>query len=379
MNLNDDAITPSTTMTVHSTVDTFNIITAYMAQHDTITNYTVGGFKKNKKTGEIDVQLNLPLGQSYVVYQNHYIYADLAAIGEPVGTSFQVEQYYELILATTQNKQHLLDFIMEAKEAFEYKQSNEIICKIMKNGGWTYLSRLPKRSLDTIVLADDMKQSVTQDVEAFLSNEALYNKYGIPYKRNYLFSGSPGTGKTSFIFALASHFNLNVGILNMGHQVDDYVFMKAINDMDDNMILVLEDIDALFVERKVNDSNKSMVSFSGILNVMDGIARKHKLITFMTTNYPDRLDDALVRPGRIDNWVKFTTASKDQVRMMYNRFIDSNAESFDEFYKHIKGLKLSTAALQQFFFTYRDQPVIDHVDKLKDLVDKSHLNTHMYC
>ena len=99
----------------------------------------------------------------------------------------------------------------------------------------------------------------------------------------------------------------------------------------------------------------------------------------MTTNYPDRLDDALVRPGRIDNWVKFTTASKDQVRMMYNRFIDSNAESFDEFYKHIKGLKLSTAALQQFFFTYRDQPVIDHVDKLKDLVDKSHLNTHMYC
>ena len=379
MHHNDDVITPSTTMTVHSTVDTFNIVTAYMAQHDTVTSYTVGGFKKNKKTGETDVELKLPLGQSYVMHQNHYIYADLAAIGEPTGTSFQVEQLYELTLATTENKQHLIDFIMEAKRAFEYKTVDEIICKIMKNGSWTYLSRLPKRSLDTIVINEGVKQSVIQDVEDFLANEALYNQYGIPYKRNYLFSGSPGTGKTSFIFALASHFNLNVGILNMGHQVDDYVFMKAINDMDDNMILVLEDIDALFVERKVNDSSKSMVSFSGILNVMDGIARKHKLITFMTTNYPDRLDEALVRPGRIDHWVKFTTATKDQVRVMYTRFIDSDAESFEAFYKHIKGLKLSTAALQQFFFTHRGQSVVDNVDRLVDLVEKPHINARMYC
>ena len=375
----NDIITPSITMTIHSTVDTFNIVTSYMAQHDTITSYTVGGFKKNKQTGEIDVELKLPLGQSYVIFQNHYIYAELTAIGDPVGTSFQVEQSYELTLATNQDKQHLIDFIMEAKEAFEYKKTDEIICKIMKNGFWTYLSRLPKRSLDTIVLEDGVKQSVVQDVQDFLNNEDLYNQYGIPYKRNYLFTGSPGTGKTSFIFSLASHFNLNVGILNMGHQVDDYMFMKAINDMDDNMILVLEDIDALFVERKVNDSNKSMVSFSGILNVMDGIARKHKLITFMTTNYPERLDDALVRPGRIDHWVKFTTATKNQIQAMYNRFINSNAEEFEEFYKHIKGLKLSTAALQQFFFTYRNQPVIDHVDKLKDLEEKSQQHSRLYC
>lgn len=380
----DSELSDMTTMMIHSSSETYHIVMAYMAQHDTITNYTVGGFKKNKKTGTTEVELKLPLGESYVVYQDHFIYANLAAIGKPVGTSFQVEQSYELTLASQQGKQHLMDFIMAAKKAFEYKKTDEILCKIMKNGCWSYLSRLPKRNIDTIILDDDLKQSVIQDVQDFLSNEDLYNQYGIPYKRNYLFTGSPGTGKTSFIFSLASHFNLNVGILNMGHQVDDYVFMKAINDMDDNMILILEDIDALFVERKVNDSNKSMVSFSGILNVMDGIARKHRLITFMTTNYPDRLDEALVRPGRIDHWVKFTMATKDQTRKMYQRFIiknnrsNENTQIFEEFYQHIKGLKLSTAALQQFFFTYRNESIIKHVDKLKELVETPPSYNRMY-
>ena len=73
-----------------------------------------------------------------------------------------------------------------------------------------------------------------------------------------------------------------------------------------NSILLLEDIDSLFVERKANDSNKSLVSFSGILNVLDGMGRKSGLITFMTTNYKENLDKALIRPSRVDFQMNFT-------------------------------------------------------------------------
>ena len=48
-----------------------------------------------------------------------------------------------------------------------------------------------------------------------------------------------------------------------------------------------------------------MVSFSCILNILDGMGRKHKMITFMTTNHLDRLDPALIRPGRIDKSLLF--------------------------------------------------------------------------
>ena len=73
--------------------------------------------------------------------------------------------------------------------------------------------------------------------------------------------------------------------------------MTAISKIPEKAILLLEDVDALFVDRKANDSNKSLVSFSGILNVLDGMARKNGLITFLTTNYRNELDPALIRPS----------------------------------------------------------------------------------
>jgi chaperone BCS1 len=121
---------------------------------------------------------------------------------------------------------------------------------------------------------------------------------------------------------------------------------------------LLEYIDALFVERKANDSNKSMVSFSGILNVMDGIARKHRLITFMTTNYPDRLDEALKRPGRIDYQLTFDYATKKQIKDMYANLIPDKIDELDSFMNHIRNKNLTMASLQKYLFDNRKQQSI---------------------
>ena len=64
-------------------------------------------------------------------------------------------------------------------------------------------------------------------------------------------------------------------------------------------MLVLEDIDALFIERESTGASSS-ISFSGLLNAIDGPASQEGRMLFMTTNHPDRLDPALIRPGRVD-------------------------------------------------------------------------------
>lgn len=55
-----------------------------------------------------------------------------------------------------------------------------------------------------------------------------------------------------------------------------------------------------FVSVKAAYDGLNRVTFSGLLNCLDGVASTEARILFMTTNYLDRLDPALVRPGRVD-------------------------------------------------------------------------------
>jgi mitochondrial chaperone BCS1 len=62
------------------------------------------------------------------------------------------------------------------------------------------------------------------------------------------------------------------------------------------------------------------VTFSGFLNALDGVASGEERIVFMTTNHPERLDPALIRPGRVDLQVLIDDASPEQARRLFTRF-----------------------------------------------------------
>merc|ERR1719174_2429601 len=90
-------------------------------------------------------------------------------------------------------------------------------------------------------------------------------------------------------------------------------------------MMLLEDVDAIFVERSSaassNNKNKgSGVSFSGLLNALDGAAAQEGCVIMLTTNHKDRLDEALIRPGRCDVHVKIDKANQVQARRMFIRF-----------------------------------------------------------
>ena len=123
------------------------------------------------------------------------------------------------------------------------------------------------------------------------------------------------------------------------------------SNMPSNCFLVIEDIDAVFNGRTSNTS----ISFSGLLNAFDGIASAPGLITFMTTNHKEKLDPALLRPGRIDKCVEFTNADLSKASRMYELFYGKRFCT-----PHTMG-DLGTicmAALQGHFIKYKDDGVL---------------------
>lgn len=142
-------------------------------------------------------------------------------------------------------------------------------------------------------------------------------------------------------------------------------------------ILLLEDADAAFVNRRKADADGysgATVTFSGLLNALDGVAAGEERIAFLTTNHIDRLDEALIRPGRVDMTVRIGWATRHQAIQMWDRFYgdrDVQSKGRELFLDKLEQLGLidtadgglregatrrytSTAAIQGLFITNKD-------------------------
>ena len=102
----------------------------------------------------------------------------------------------------------------------------------------------------------------------------------------------------------------------------------------------------------------------------------------MTTNHPERLDPALIRPGRVDMHVEFKYASKHQIHEIFIRMytpygvnkpskFDSNAVSLlaDEFTQLVPADTFSPAELQQHLLLHRNRPQ-EAVDRVSDILER---------
>lgn len=238
-----------------------------------------------------------------------------------------------------------------------------------------------KRPLDSVVLAEGVKERIVGDVKAFIGAREWYLDRGIPYRRGYLLYGQPGTGKSSFIQALAGELDFDIAMLNLSERglTDDRLIHLMIK-VPPRTIVVLEDADAAFSNRRTQTDadgyRGANVTFSGLLNALDGVASAEERIVFLTTNHVDRLDDALVRPGRVDMTVHMGAATAWQVKQLWDRFFSHETSSealkktfIDRLASHQLLGKLSTAVLQgHFLFNKNDaQGAISNVEQLLSL------------
>jgi mitochondrial chaperone BCS1 len=184
------------------------------------------------------------------------------------------------------------------------------------NDGWDYIESYVPRLPNSVILQAGEKEHLMQDIENFRKSKRRYADLGVPYHRGYLLYGPPGTGKTSLVSALAAHFGLSIYSINLA-DFNDRSLMNAVNQVPPNSILLFEDIDCMKSsksrvssttlndgaqprEEKENVGEKNRITLSGLLNVLDGFYAPTSVLFMMTTNRIETLDEALLRPGRID-------------------------------------------------------------------------------
>jgi hypothetical protein len=290
--------------------------------------------------------------------------------GKPVGTSCVPKYFDRMIFETTHDI--FTDFYKKAcsDDLLLQNRINILVCD--KHGDWTVYNKIPKRTLKTIYIDEAIKNKILDDVLNFLKPEVEdeYNAFGIPYKKIYLLTGSPGSGKTSLIKALCNEINYNLGMLTITKETTNTTLLNAFKYIDPKSIILIEDIDCLFNKRHATNDN-AQITFSNLINIMDGVLTKSGTIIFITTNHPEKLDSALLRPGRIDMILQINLPRKDEIEKLFidlmSRYLDKDTikTDFDRFYDIIYKRKLSMSAIVNFLFTYKEK----YMDKISELID----------
>ncbi|KAG1460722.1 hypothetical protein G6F56_005883 [Rhizopus delemar] len=254
---------------------------------------------------------------------------------------------------------------------------------------WSTVGSKELRSFESVILKDGQKERILKDIQSFRRREHWYGNRGIPYRRGYLLYGPPGTGKTSLVQSVASKVNMNVAIISLSGSMDDEKFNVMLQEVPHNSILIMEDIDHCIIRDPSSgkDSANAKITMSGLLNALDGVAAQEGAMIFMTCNDVNKIQPALLRPGRIDMKMELGYADKAQIRQMFWRFLwddETNTtkegdESLkrepsqelkdlaDKFTDMIPDEKVTPAEIQNFFIlNIMDQ----HMEQQDELLDE---------
>jgi mitochondrial chaperone BCS1 len=228
-----------------------------------------------------------------------------------------------LTFRTVGRKRAFLQHFVDDVVACHVRRLGVQSCLYTFDDGWDLVEGYAPRMLDSVILQPGEKEHLVQDIEKFRKSKRRYQHLGIPYHRGYLFYGPPGTGKTSVVSALAAHFGLSIYLINLAN-FNDRSLMKAVKEVASNSVLLFEDIDCMKAGNARVASNSSAshgvletgavqthnekeivadrngVTLSGLLNALDGFYAPTNVLFMMTTNRIETLDEALLRPGRID-------------------------------------------------------------------------------
>jgi len=262
-----------------------------------------------------------------------------------------VQTVLEKITLSTfgRRKEPLEEFIRAAMAHRIARELNKIAIYVpnpFNHSDWMRAKLGNNRKLASIVLKKGQTEAILADLHRFFASHDRYEVLGIPWRRGYLLYGSPGTGKTSLVTALASELTLNVCSLSLasGGLNDDRV-NALLSSVPPRSLILIEDIDSFFRQRD-QASSQMKLSFSGFINALDGVASHEGSVIFMTTNYPELIDDAVIRSGRVDFRMELSKCDRHQLREMFLKFFDDPAAA-DEFAAALEPGYWSPAEVQE--------------------------------
>ena len=319
-------------------------------------------------------------GRHVLRYKNAFLMVN--RVRETKSMDLQRGAPWETITLTTlySNRHIFEDLFAEAHQLAQQSTEGKTIVYTARTASWEKFGEpRRKRPLESVILDKGVKERIVEDVRDFLGSGRWYYDRGIPYRRGYLLHGPPGTGKSSFIQALAGELDYNIAILNLSERgMTDDRLSYLLTIIPQRTLVLLEDADAAFTTRRtqmdVHGYQGANVTFSGLLNALDGVASAEERVIFLTTNHVERLDSALVRPGRVDMTIRLGELTRWQTERLWDRFYgeqDERGELRDRFMGRLENLGVvetangekryperstSPAALQGLFLYNKGDP-----------------------
>ncbi|NIA70745.1 AAA family ATPase [Pelagibius litoralis] len=295
-------------------------------------------------------------GRHYFWHQGRLLCVERSLTDAPASTGQQRESFN--LRMATRDQSRMRALIQEARSQRDEIDRTDVWTF---EDYWSRTARRIPRPIDSVILPDDQMSRITERVDWFEKAQPWHVDRGIPYRFGILLSGPPGCGKTSIAAALAAYLRRPIYALNLGSLDDDNALVKAMISVPSNAVLLLEDIDAArssgsrTAETEGKDEPKG-ITLSALLNSLDGVIATEGRILVMTTNFPDKLDAALIRPGRVDLSEHIGPLGANEARRLFLRFFPE-AETMASMLTEASYEPRPAAVLQGQLMRLSDQPL----------------------
>lgn len=358
-------------LTVHSEDVLYIYISAWLHQH---------GFDRFSKSYRLRYLEGRPMygpavGTFTFVHSGRLVKVMIQAEANQNGGSSYRSQNREFLtvsyLSLSRSRTFMESIVCDAIEEARRADDNGVAIYAFAGQFWSEVARVKRRRSPSIILRDGELERIEADVEQWLNRADWYIERGVPYRRGYLLTGPPGTGKTSLVRHLAQRFGMSVYISDGS--------IRSIQQVPENSILLLEDVDSItrmreaaaeYTPRDLENQSRPPAlatqgggvpsqpmdvnamfapTLSALLNALDGLASVERVLVVMTTNHPERLDHAMVRPGRVDYRLHLSYCDVDQAMRMFVKFYRPDETLVQRFVQVVGDCIFTPAQLQNIF------------------------------
>lgn len=346
-----------------------------------ISNNSIGRFTRElrihsttSKDGDEIPVVGIGDGTHYVWWKRRLFIIEKGVKGEDKGTE---RLQYLRITMIGRNQDLLKDFVLVVVSRPTYGAAGPRVYQL-EGSNWVMQHGVPVRKLDSVFLDPKVKSAIMYDIEDFLKSRDWYRERNLAYKQSYMFYGEPGTGKTSLIRAIGGEYQLDMYIVDLA-TAGMRTLAGAINEMRNNnskrpVIMVFEDIDStsLVTKRSGVKNAKELInskddggdedhdpneapddgdgdlslkdimreeSIGTLLNILDGIVPIDNVIFMASTNHIEKIDPAILRPGRTDFKIEIPFLHDKEIKS-YLDFMYGVSYNYKDTFMPIAGCQL---------------------------------------